>query len=225
MLYFAMMFAISGCSCNRKGGKYIDQGEIHYDIDYKGKFAYPTEALPRNLIVSFKDNKILFEMTGLANSGIINLTNPENGIFDTYYNFFGVKKYYYSGKEGEIFPGFEAMEGMEIKKTSRTQQICGYDCKNAVVTFKKDKDKVYNIWYTNDIDVKNPNVSTPFSEIDGVLMSFFFIMGKSEMHFMAESVFNKEIPDEVFERKADFVRISKSDMVEMMNEMMEEGRD
>ena len=59
--------------------------------------------------------------------------------------------------QGEIFPGFEAMEGMEIKKTSKTSVICGFNCKNAEVTFPSDKEKVFNIWYTNEIKVKNPN--------------------------------------------------------------------
>lgn len=221
VLYIATIFAVALSSCKQKGDKYIDQGEIHYNIDYKGSFAYPTEALPNNLIVSFKDNKILFEMIGLGNSGIVNLSNPESGIFDTYYNFFGVKKYYYAGKPGEVFPGFEAMESIEIKKTSKTQQICGYNCKNAEVTFKKDRNKIYNIWYTTEIKVDNPNASTPFSEIDGVLMSFFFIMGPSELHFMAETVYNKDIPDIAFDRKPHYIRVSKTDIVELMDDMME----
>ena len=96
---------------------------------------------------------------------------------------------------GELYPGFEAMEGLILKKTSRTSVICGYNCLNAEVTFPSDRKKVYNIWYTNEIKVKNPNASTPFSQIDGVLMSFFFLIGSSELHFNAETVYNKEIPD------------------------------
>ncbi|MGE5419063.1 MAG: hypothetical protein ACM3UT_02710 [Chloroflexota bacterium] len=221
LLYIAATIAITLSSCKSKGDKYIDQGEIHFNIDYKGTFAYPTEVLPHDLIVSFKNNKILFEMTGLGSSGIINLSNPQTGIFDTYYNFMGVQKYYYAGKPGEIFPGFEAMNSINIKKTSRTQQICGYDCKNAEVTFANDRNKIYNIWYTDQIQVENPNASTPFSQINGVLLSFFFIMGSSELHFMAQTVYNKELPDEIFERKPHYVRVSKTDIVELMDDMME----
>ena len=53
-----------------------------------------------------------------------------------------------------MFPGFEAMNGIVIKKTSKTSVICGFNCKNAEVTFPADKDKVYDIWYTNEINVK-----------------------------------------------------------------------
>lgn len=219
-LYIAIILALCISSCKRRGDKYINQGEIHYNIDYKGSFAYPTETLPKALIVSFKNDKILFEMTGLANSGIMNLTNPGLGIFDTYYNFFGVKKYYYAGKPGETFPGFEAMKGIQINKTSKVQKICGYDCKNAEVTFENDRSKVYNIWYTYEIEVINPNASTPFSQIDGVLMSFFFIMGQSELHFMCETVYSKNLTDNIFERKPNYLRVSKLDMVELMDDML-----
>lgn len=221
VLLIALVFAMSEFSCKRKGDKYIDQGEIHYNIEYIGRFTYPTEALPHNLIVSFKDNKILFEMTGIGNSGISNLTNPKEGIYDTYYSFFNVKRYYYAGKEGETFPGFEAMKGMNIKKTQKTAVICGYNCKNAQVTFERDRNKVYEIWYTDEIDVENPNECTPFSEIDGVLLRFFFIMGNSELHFSAETVYNKDVPEHKFQRKDHYLRVSKKDITALMNGMVE----
>ena len=164
VLFIAVIFAITGFSCKEKGGKYINQGEIHYNIDYIGNLgAMPKEVLPKNLVVSFKDNKILFEMiSSFGNSGILNLANPEKGIFDTYFSLFTLK-YFYPVQTGEQFPGFEAMKGMVLKKTSKTSVICGFNCKNAEVTFAADRSKVYEIWYTNEINVKNPNAATPFS--------------------------------------------------------------
>ena len=54
--------------------------------------------------------------------------------------------------------------------------------------------------------LKNPNTATPFSQIDGVLMSFFFFLGPAELHFDAETVYKKEIPDETFERREKFIQ-------------------
>jgi len=127
---------MTGYSCKEKGSKYIDQGEIHYNIDYIGNLgSLPKEALPRTLIVSFKHDKILFDMTSaFGNSGLINLANSEKGIFDTYFSLFTIK-YYYAAEPGELYPGFESMNGMEIKKTSKTSVLCGFNCKNAEVTF------------------------------------------------------------------------------------------
>jgi hypothetical protein len=219
VLFIAVIFAMTVSSCKERGGKYIDQGEIHYKIDYVGNFGVPKEALPQNLIVSFKSDKILFEMIGFGKSGILNLSNPEKGIFDTYFSFF-TRKYYYAAESGELFPGFDSMEGIIVKKTSKTEVICGFNCKNAEVTFPADKNRIFNIWYTNEINVKNPNAATPFNMIDGVLMGFFFIMGPSELHFEAETVYKKDIPDETFERRKDFNRVTKENINKFINQML-----
>jgi hypothetical protein len=211
---------MTGYSCKEKGGKFIDQGEIHYNIDYQGNFGvFPKEVLPQNLIVSFKKDKMLFEMIGFGKSGILNLSNPEKGIFDTYFSFF-TRKYYYPAEPGELFPGFDAMDGMILKKTSKTSVICGFNCKNAEVTFPSDRKKLYDIWYTNEIKVKNPNAFTPFNQVDGVLMSFFFFLGPAELHFDAETVYKKEIPDETFERREQYERVSRENINKFINQMI-----
>ena len=221
VLFIAVILAMAGFSCKEKGGKYINQGEIHYNIDYIGNFGpMPKEVLPKNLIVSFKNNKILFEMiSSFGNSGILNLANSEKGIFDTYFSLFTLK-YFYAVQPGEQFPGFEAMQGILIRKTTKTSVICGYNCKNAEVTFPADRNKVYQIWYTNEINIKNPNTATPFSQVDGILMSFFFFLGPAELHFEAETVYKKEIPDEAFERREKFMRVSRNEIDKYINKMI-----
>jgi hypothetical protein len=112
------------------------------------------------------------------------------------------------------------MEGMEIRRTSKTTAICGYNCRNAEITFPSDRNKTYNIWYTDEIRVKNSNACTPFKEIDGVLMSFYFILGKSVMKFEAETVYKKEIPDKAFERRPRFKLVSRENMDNIITDMV-----
>jgi len=221
LLLVAVIFAITGFSCKERGGRHINQGEIHYNIDYIGNFGpMPKEFLPKNLIVSFKDDKILFEMISpIGNSGILNLANPKEGILDTYFSLFTLKLFY-AVQPGELYPGFEAMQGIAIKKTTKTSTICGYNCKHAEVTFPANKEKAYDIWYTNEIDVKNPNAATPYSQIDGVLMSFFFFLGPAELHFDAENIYKKEIPDEAFERRPKFVQVSREKIDKFITQMI-----
>jgi hypothetical protein len=128
-------------------------------------------------------------------------------------------KYYYAAAPGEVNPGFESMKGMEITKTSKKSVICGFNCNNAEVTFPHDRSKIYNIWYTEEIKIKNPNAGSPFSEINGVLMNFFFFLGSTEMHFSAETVYKKEIPDITFERREKYVRVSRDEMDKVINMM------
>ena len=155
----------------------------------------------------------------LGNSGIANLNNPEKGIYDTYFTFF-TRRYYYPAETAELNPGLEAMEGMILKKTSKTNVICGFNCKNVEATFPFDEKKVYNIWYTNEILVENPNISSPFNQIDGILLDFIFLIGPTELHFTAQNVYKMDIPDKTFERKSDFVRVSRDDLNTFINKMI-----
>jgi hypothetical protein len=63
-------------------------------------------------------------------------------------------------------------------------------------------------------------MSTPFNEIDGVLLSFFFFMGKSEMQFDAETIYEKEIPDKTFERRPKFKLVNKVSMDKIITDMV-----
>jgi hypothetical protein len=220
-ILFAAISTFFISSCSKNGGRFMTQGEIHYDVQYEGQVSkMPLEIMPKNLIVSFKDDNIIYELISpIGNSGIINLSNPSKEIYDTYLSLFTVR-YFYSSKPGELYPGFEAMRGLEIKKTSKSAVICGFKCKNAEVTLPSDRSKIYNVWYTEEIPVKNPNASTPFYQIDGVLMSFFFFIGRSEFHFEAQNIYKKEIPDKTFERKEKFKKVSKNDINRFINKMI-----
>jgi hypothetical protein len=221
VLLIAVIFAVTCNSCLIKGGKHIDQGEIYYSIDYSGSLgSVPKEVLPKSLVVSFKDNKILFEMLSpIGNSGIMNLSNPKKDIYDTYLSLFTIK-YYYAAKRDEMYPGFEAMAGIEVNKTEKKAVICGFNCKNAEVTFPANRAKIYDVWYTDEINVRNPNACSPFSDLDGVLMSFFFFIGHYELRFNAETVYKKEIPDQIFERRERFVRVSREDIIRYIDKML-----
>ena len=51
-------------------------------------------------------------------------------------------------------------------------------------------------------------------------MGFFFLMGPSELHFEAETVYKKDIPDQTFERRDDYVRVSRENINKFINQML-----
>jgi hypothetical protein len=51
-------------------------------------------------------------------------------------------------------------------------------------------------------------------------MSFFFVIGSSELHFEAETVYKKEIPDEEFERRGKFTRVSREEIDKFISKMI-----
>ena len=101
LLLIAGLIVAANYSCRERGGKYIDQGEIHYNIEYIGNTStFSKDLMPKNLIVSFKNDKVLFEiLSPIGNSGIINLVNPDQNLYDTYISFVGAR-YYFSDSFG-----------------------------------------------------------------------------------------------------------------------------
>lgn len=206
---FLLLLLIALSSCKNKGMKDLSQGEIHFNITYGGPpGSFGPKVLPKNMIVSFKKDKVLFDIRAIGNSGISNLSNPSEEIYDTYLNLIGIR-YSYEGIDEEIPPGLASMQGMVIKKTDDTGEIIGFKCQRAEVTFPSLPDSVYDIWYTDEINIDHPNAANPFKEIDGVLLNFFFFMGDREFRFEAESIYSKEIPDKIFERRIKYTPISK----------------
>ena len=81
-LIVAATVALTGFSCSERGGKNINEGEINYTIQYFGSMGSFKDLMPKTLIVSFKDNKILFDISApIGNSGIMNLSKSRRGHF------------------------------------------------------------------------------------------------------------------------------------------------
>lgn len=207
-------------SCKNSWKSDIKEGEIHFDISYNNDVTgFQREVMPKHLIVSFKNDRFFFDITSfIGNSGIMFLSNPEKNIYDIYCGILS-SRYYYAAKKNELMPGFSSMQGMILNKTSKTKYICGYLCNCMEAIFPSDKNRIFEIWYTKDIDIKNPNNGTPFHSIDGVVMSFFFIMGETEIFFVANNVYRKNIDDKIFDRRKNYIPVNREYIDQMIVKM------
>ena len=220
VLFHISLFVLLCYSCNNDVRKNLQQGEIHLKIEYDASKGFHKEIMPNNMTISFKNNKVLFDMTStIGNSGIIYLSNPNKEIHDMYCRLLSLK-YSYQASSNEILPGFELMSDPIFEGKDDTKKICGYTCKCVEVTFPNNGNKKYKIWYTQDISIKDPNKATPYEPIDGVLMDFVFLFDNVEMHFTAENVYDMKIDDDIFERRTDFIKTDKSNIIEFIYKML-----
>lgn len=223
LLLTASVFILLAISaCKNRDIRNISEGEIHYSIDAKSEEGLLSrDLMPKTLIVSFKKDRTLFSITTpIGGSGISNLADPQKNIYDTYLNMLGWR-YSYQGALEETPPGMQLMDGIIITKTGKTQEIIGLNCYHAEVSLPMMPDTIYNIWYTDEIKISNPNAATPFRELDGVLVNFFLYMGNKLFVFEAESLFSKEINERVFNRREKYREIPKDEMENLIMRMME----
>lgn len=195
-------------SCREGGSRNMREGEIFFTIKYiKNPSSLPKDLLPRELTISFRNDLFHTELNApFGNTGITTIINPKEGIYDTYLNMLSFK-YYFKGGADDIQPGFSSMRGISFRETGKKSEICGLNCQQLEVRLP-GSNMVRYVWYTNEINVENPNRMTPYREIDGVLMDFFYVIGEAELQFIADEVFVRDIPDKDFEKKKNYKEVS-----------------
>lgn len=177
------------------------------------------DLMPNTMVVKFKDDKILMEITApIGNNGIYNYIDPSEEVMSTYVRFLNIK-YYFKGETGLSPPGIDPMEDIRLEKTGRIDIKSGMNCIHALARLP-GLDREFDVWFTNEIDIKDPNNSTPYKNIDGVLMNFFYKMGDMIVEFEALNVYDRPVPDKDFEQDDKFLRISREDMDGFITKMM-----
>lgn len=215
---FIILSGLAGC--NRSNVKHINEGEIHYGITYIGRQGSVSEAmLPNSMVVKFKENKILMEiMTPIGNNGIFNIINPEQESVETFIRLLGMK-FFYTGVYGEIPPGIDPMSDMVIERSDKKKEMFGLNCMNAKASIPGSGYE-FELWYTTEIDIANPNLSTPFKDVEGVLLNLFYRMGDMIVEFEAQGVYIKPIPDKDFAQQENYRKITRDDMDSIISKMM-----
>ncbi|MDT8401205.1 MAG: hypothetical protein RQ743_05885 [Bacteroidales bacterium] len=219
--FFLISIILPGLSgCKESSLKSIREGEIHYKITYhERKAILPDELMPSTMVVKFKDDKTVMEITSpIGNNGVYIISKPDKNMVQTFMRVLNMK-YYYEGTADEIPPGINPMEGMAIENTKQVASMLNLKCRKAIVRIP-EMDLTYDIWYTEELGIKKPNSSNPFRAIDGVLINFFFLMGDALIEFEAEGIYQRPVPDKVFDKEEEFRRIDRKSMDNLIASMM-----
>ncbi len=222
--FFALLAAVallfSACeSDNSEGEKNkITEGKIVYSLSYpqfeEGNIF--TSMFPSEMTFKFKDNNTrnelktkmaIFSTSLLADSKekkVTHLVKIANK---------------YSGLEMDSMEIMEEYgrkpDGMSIIPTDQTKEIAGFTCKHARVKFAADSTKNFDVYYTNEIGIEDPNWCTPFHEIDGVLMEAKVNKFNIDMHMVATEVVAEEYPEEDFKITTEYQPITVQEMAEI----------
>jgi hypothetical protein len=206
------------CSCGSDDGQNITEGIIEYDASVVDQANPMANLAPSKMTMKFKDNRACAEMS--AGMGLFSTTfisDPEartltqlvkllNKKFSLIQNEKDIKK------ENDSYP-------VEIIPGKETKMIAGFMCKKAHVKVKDEYGTEFDIFYTNDLGIKDPNFSNPFYMIDGVLMEYQMKKFDLEMRFTAKSVKAEDIDDACFDLPADYKKISQKEMNELFENL------
>jgi len=196
----------------------ISEGQITYGLEYP-QFEEDnifTSMFPREMTFKFKDNNTKNELkTSMAVFSTCLLANNSE---KTVTHLVRIANKY----SGLVMDSVEIMDeygkkpdDMTIVPTDSTKVIAGYTCKHARVKFANDPTKDFDIFYTEEIGIKDPNWCTPFHEVKGVLMEATVNKFNIDMHMIARSVEAVDFPDEEFKVTEKYEPITVQEMAEI----------
>ncbi len=213
----SLVFIVILTSCGNNDPKFISEGVIEYDAQVVDK-SHPMAGLaPSTMSMFFKKNLYCSEMStmGMFNSKFV--ANPTNKTFTTMVKILNEKNACIE-YEKEIKADIEGNK-LEFKETTETKVIAGYKCKKVIATKASDPTDKFEVYYTDELDVKSANYSTPYESLKGIVMKFRLKKFGMEMEFTATSVKKEEVADDLFELPGFYKVITKQEMDEFFKFM------
>lgn len=104
----------------------------------------------------------------------------------------------------------------DIRDTTGSKVIAGYTCKRAIAHSKDKKTPDFELYYTSDVQLDEPNWPTPFRQVKGVLMEYRLTEYGFYMQFTAQKVQPDKIDDDMFKIPADYKMMPKKDLDDLI---------
>ncbi len=204
--------------CKQDNEKFISEGSIEYSASVVDSTNSMASMAPSKMVIKFKNNKSAVEMSagmGLFNTSFI--SNPETKTLLQLVKLLN-KKFWVAEDESQIKKEIEDYK-IEIKPTTETKMIAGYKCKKSIVHYIDGESPDFVIYYTNELNIQNPNFANPFHTVDGVLMEYQMKKFGLEMKFVAKKVTKEAVEDATFEVPDDYKKITPKEMNELFGSL------
>ena len=213
-----VLFAVSSigsCSSIQEGSNKISEGEITYELSYPqfGDDNLIASMFPSSMSFKFKDNMTRSDLkTRMAVFSTTFITDKDSRTL-THLVRIANKKSGLVLDSSQIMRDYAKQpDDMQITKTDSTKEIAGYTCKHALVTFEGKPEKSYDLYYTEDIAISDPNWCSPYQEIPGVLMEARVKKFNIEMMITASAVVESDFEAAEFVIADDFEPITQEEM-------------
>ena len=206
-------FAILLCTgCKHGGsGNTASQGWIEYDVTAVDPSNPMADLAPNKMLVKFKEKRSVAEMS--AGMGLLTMTFVSDYNTKTVTQLVKLlNKKYASTANAEELQKEKNNSGITVTKTNDTKLIAGFKCKKAKVTCANHSHPDFDVYYTDEIELENPNWGNEYSDIDGVLMEYQLKRYNIELLFTARKVEKKHVEDSEFDRPADYKLITQKEL-------------
>ncbi len=172
------------------------EGTITYGVSVESEELKPEykARVPNELKMTFKGTKSRVEQISPAGSTII-LADAETMESTILFNHIMVKKMAVKSSKEDMEKALTELPEMKINILDETKEIIGYKCKKAEIV---QGENTLIVYYTDALEVSNPNWSNQFKDIKGVMLEYTQFTGGMTMKYTAKSVEKQNVNDSVF---------------------------
>lgn len=212
-LHSVIIYILVGGLCNSCSSGLLDQrvgeGVIEYalsfpDYDPNGLMA---GMLPERSTLTFKEDKQVAELS--AGMGVFRttmVTDNDSRAMDYHLSLMSKKIVaHMAPSDLELFN--PSKNKPTILYTSEVDTIAGYPCRKAVAIFDDMDQAECELWYTDRIQIADPNWFGPFAEIPGVLLRYDVVQYGMRMRLNAITVTPAEVDATKFDAKREFQQV------------------
>lgn len=223
ILFFTVLIGLGACQEDLREDQ-ISEGIVEYNITYlenKMSKAIPTNLLPGKVILKIKDDKSVMEIDGFM--GLFSLriiTDHRRGVSTSMLQVID-KKLYHEGSSKDGMYLFKGFPGMEIELRAGKKEVAGMNCRRGRVIIPGEEEETFPFYYTDDIVIRNPNIGNPYEDVEGVLMQFQMNLNKLRMNLIASRVKDQEISDDEFIVPDEYLKVSRHDLEDILNTLMD----
>jgi hypothetical protein len=200
----------------------IDEGVIEYALTFPGYDPNGIMAgmLPERTTLTFSEGKQLAELS--AGMGVFRTSmvadNSQHSL--QYHMSLMSKKIVSELMTRDLEAIHKGISKPYILHTADVDTIAGYPCKRAVAIFDRMDLPEVDLWYTEAIDMDDPNWFGPFAEVPGVLMRYEMVQYGLRMHLDAISVTPGKVDGTQFDTRAEYERVAPEVLHHEMTEVL-----
>lgn len=216
-----LLCLVTGCETGMFDHR-ISEGIVSYDVTYPylDDDHYLQDFLPTEMTMQFADNRFQNELS--AGLGLFRTTFINNSNDQTLKHLvkMGAQKMYAELDPESIHKVLDEYPIYTVIELDETKMIAGLNCRKALIIYDEVDTREFYIYYTNEIDFKNPNWSTPFSSIDGVLMEYEIKQFNMVTRLTADQVSESDVESETFDIPEGYDIVSFEELKAEMDELL-----
>ncbi|MCQ2607389.1 MAG: hypothetical protein MJ197_01710 [Bacteroidales bacterium] len=216
-IFLAIAILLCLCSSCKKGS---NEGTLTYNIEFNEQEKAERSIiglLPDKMKYYFKHGSSSMEISAMGMFRTAYISNVQSKTNSVLF-YLMPNKFTCKAKFGEHMIGFDPMPGIILTPTEEQKDTLGLTIHKVHVSFEDTTKEEYDIWYTKDLQVTNPNWHTPYKDIDGVLIDYRIALKDISMHITLDNISEMVVDSAKFIVPKDFKLVE----VDSMNAIFDE---